>query len=59
MYNSGIVKAMFCVRFTYVIELFWIKISVNFVERERERIARNMLSAKYVEFDNYGYNINF
>lgn len=36
MYNSGIVKAMFCVRFTYVIELFWIKISVNFVERERE-----------------------
>lgn len=34
MYNSGIVKA-FCVRFTYVIELFWIKISVNFVERER------------------------
>lgn len=36
MYNSGFVKAMFCVRFTYVIELFWIKISVNFVERERE-----------------------
>lgn len=34
MYNSGFVKAMFCVRFTYVIELFWI--SVNFVERERE-----------------------
>lgn len=36
MYNSGFVKAMFCVRFTYVIELFWIKINVNFVERERE-----------------------
>lgn len=35
MYNSGFVKAMFCVRFTYVIELFWIKMSVNFVERKR------------------------
>lgn len=42
MYNSGIVKAMFCVRFTYVIELFWIKISVNFVERERERGSREI-----------------